>query len=251
MYNTLVLLANFIYMKKLHLLSSLMFLTLLLSGSAFAETVPSLDNKISNLKQKISDIKENVLIEKNAIQLKSNEVKNNLKEKLSSTTARLIEKKQELRTAAEIRVGKKLDEKKNNIADAFEKSIQNIKDLVSRVESRIIKMESSSINASSSRVLLDIAKTKLSIAETSLTDLELLLAQDIPTATSTKNDSRKITLQNIKKLSEKTKSEIKIAHKAIVDVVNSLKPGQFKEKNSTSTKEKSSTSSDSEKIINN
>jgi hypothetical protein len=108
-------------------------------------------------------------------------------------------------------------------------------------------MALNNINVSSSTALLDIAKTKVTLAETELTNLENLLAQDIPvTGTSTsKNAERKAILKQINTQSEKTKTAIKAAHKSIVDVIVSLKPGQLKEKKATSTLETNQTSTTS------
>ncbi len=215
--------------KKIYLLSFISALTILLSGVVFA-SVPPTNNagKISDLKQKITDVKQ-----------QSAEEKARIKENIASTTANIKNVRQELKNAIEIKIGKKLDEKKIKIADGFEKVIQNLKDLIARIESRISKMELSGTNVSSSKTLLATAKTKIILAETELTNLENFLAEDIPpVSTSTnKNTQRKTVLQQIKTQSEKTKSAIKVAQKSIIDVIVSLKPGLMKKNNSTSTSE--------------
>jgi len=206
-------------------------LTVLLSGVASAEVSSSGPSRINDVKQKITDIKQ-----------QANQEKENIKARVASTTANIM---QEFKSAAEIRIGKKLDQQKTKVSDTFEKAIQNLKDLVSRAESRMAKMEASNINTSAQKILLQTANTKISLAETELANLENLLAQNIPTATSTKISERKILLQSIKAQSDKTKNTIKVAHQSIVDVINSLKPGQSKEKNSTSTQNEVSTSTGS------
>ena len=61
----------------------------------------------------------------------------------------------------EIKINKKLDEQKLKVVNVFEKSIQNLKDSIVRIESRISKMESENTNISPSKSLLDKAKIKL------------------------------------------------------------------------------------------
>ncbi len=212
-------------MKKTHLICSIIVSIFVFTGTAFAETSSNV-SRISEIKQKITDLKQ-----------KNLEDKAKIKMEIASTTANIKIVKQELKSAVESRIGKKLDEKKNKVADGFEKSIQNLKDLVLRIESRISKMELNNTDVSSPKLILEIVNSDLALAETELVNLENLLTQDIPTATSTKKIDRKNLLQKIKDQSEKTKLAIKTAHNVIVDVINSLKPGQLKEKSSTSTLE--------------
>ena len=225
-------------MKK-YFLSSFI-LTILLSGVVYADTSSTNTNKIGEIRQKITDVKQQAA-----------EQRNEIKAKIASTTAELKVLKQELKDAIEIKIGKKLDLQKIKVARPFEQAIQNLKDLVLRVESRISKMESNNIDTSSAKTLLETAKTNMALAETELTNLENLLAQNIPTATSTnQNNLRKTILQKIKTESDKTKKLIKKAHASIIDVINSLKPGLMKEKNATSSKE-ASTSTAPQQTINN
>jgi len=212
-----------ITMKK-YLLSSIVLATIL-SGIALADVPTSSGiDKISELKQKITDIKQQTV-----------NARAKIKAELSSTTENLKNVRQELKSLAEIRINKKLDDQKNKVADVFEKAIQNLKDLISKIESRLSKMVVNNVDVSSSNSLLDNAKNKVTLAETELTNLENLLTQDIPAAsTSTKNTERKTILKNIKTQSEKTKSAIKLAHKSIVNVIASLKVGLMKKSESSS-----------------
>ncbi len=209
-------------MKK-YLLPSIMLTSLLFSGIAFAEVSSSTKNKISETRQKIEDIKQKAQEDINKI-------------------------KSELKNAIEIKIGKKLDEQKIKIADQFEKTMQTLNDLVVRIESRIAKMDASSVDTSIPKALLVAAKTNISLAATELTNLENLLAQNIPAvSTSTvKNTERKLVLKKINLQSEKTKTAIKTARSSIIKVVESLKVGQDKEKNSTPTKQTESTSTNNQ-----
>lgn len=219
-------------MKQTHLLFSVFVLTLLLSGTAHAEATSTSTNRISEIKQKITDIKE-----------KAVEDRVKIKAEISSTTTIIKNAKQELKSVIEMKIGKKLDAQRTKIANVFENSIQNLKDLITRIESRMSKMTLENINISASVSLLNTAGAKLTLAETELTNLENLLTTDLPTVStsSSKNNIRKTVLRNINLQSEKTKSAIKTAHKSIIEVVASLKKGLMKEKKATSTSDTSST----------
>lgn len=210
-------------MKKTYLLSSIFILTILLSSVAYAE-VTSTTTTLSDLRQKILDAKQRVAEEKDSIIAK-----------ISSSTEGVRIIRQEIKDAVEARIGKRLAGQKMKVAEVFEKAIQNLKDLILRIESRMTKMESGGIDISASKVLLETAKAKLALSETELANLENMLTNEIPTATSTKNIERKDKLAKIKAQSEKTKISIKVTHKSIVDVIESLKAGFLKEKKATST----------------
>lgn len=222
--------------KKMFL--SIFMLTLFLSGATSVGAISTSTQKIIEIRQQIQDEKQKVM-----------ENRAGLKAQIASTTENITENRKEVRdarielkNAIEIKIGKKLEQRKIQIANVFEKIIQNLKDLIVRIESRMLKMTTNNINASSSVSLLDIAKIKVTLADTELTNLENLLTQDIPAvASSTKKSERKTILQQIKTQSEKTKTAIKTAHKAIIDVIVSLKPGLLKEKDATSTLQTAST----------
>ena len=208
-------------MKKKYLLPFV--LALLFSWTMGARASSVSENKITDAKQQIINIKEKVANDK--VQIKT---------EIASSTAEIKNIKQEFKSAAETRINKKLNEQKIKISDTFEKAIQNEKDLISRIDSRISKMAAENIDTASSTNLLEATKVKLASAETELGNLENLLALDIPTATSTQSSERKVILQNIKIQSQKTKTAIKTAHSAIIEVIASLKQGLMKQ-NSTST----------------
>ena len=210
-------------MMKKYLLPAVIVLTFLCSGVAFAEVSSSTQNKINEAKQKIEDIKQKAKEDINKV-------------------------KSELKNEIEIKIGKKLDDQKIKIADQFEKTIQSLKDLVVRIESRISKMEADGINASTSKILLETAKTKIAFAETEVTSLENLLAQDIPavSTSTTKNIERKTILKNINLQNNKTKNSIKTADAVIIRVVESLKKDQTEKSTSTSTSETNSNSTNNQ-----
>lgn len=225
-----VLLINQKNMKK-YLLSSII-LTVLLSGIASAEIAATGANRVNEIKQKITDIKQKAAEEKAVI-----------KARMASTTADIKNLRNDLKDAIEIKIGKKLDAQKIKIANEFEMAIKNLNNLIAKTESRISKMQTNNIDVSAAKILLETAKTKVALAQTEVTNLENLLTQNIPAATSTSQiGARKTALQSIRTQSDKTKTAIKTTQKAIIDVINSLKPGLNKQHKSTSTSENNSTS---------
>lgn len=208
-------------MKK-YLISSCV-LSVLLSGVAYAEVIPN--STRDEVKQQINQERED------------------LKNKISSTSEKIKTLREEIRDEIEIKIGKKLDDQKNKIAKEFEIALRNLNNFITRTESRISKLDANKIDTTEAKVLLATAKTKVLAAQTEVTNLENLLAQNIPSvASSTQKEIRKTVLQSIKVQSEKTKTAIKAAQKAIVDVINSLKPGQNRLDKASSTKEENSTS---------
>lgn len=219
-------------MKKNYLLFPIFVLTLFTYSIVFAEVSTTSQNKSIEARKEMVDQKQKALEERAEV-----------KAKIASTTERLKEKREELKSAAELRIGKKLEERKAKIAEAFEKALENLKSLIEKTGSRISKMEAESINVAEAKLLLETAKAKFAIAETGLTNLENLLTNDVP-ANSTgteRNAERKNILRSLNTQSEKTKAAIKATHKATVDVINSLKRGLMKNKNSSSTKQEVST----------
>jgi len=217
-------------MKKIFLLLSIIFVSFLFTKIVSAE-VSSTTEKINAIKQQISDLKETVAAEKQQA-----------KEIIASTTLKLSGKKQELKNAIELKIGKALDAQKIKIADQFEQTIKNLNDLAERIDSRISKMDADNIDTSSSTILLETAKTKISLAGGELTNLENLLAQEIPGVVSIAEKAQRNTiLKGIKTQSEKTKSAIKAARTSIIQVVAVLKGEQIIEVGATTTTESNST----------
>ena len=152
-----------------------------------------------------------------------------LKSRLASTTSGI-------KSDIENRIGKKLDNQRTKIANEFEVAIRNLKKLVERVEAVIVKLESKGNDLSSQRTLLADAKAKIEIADNSVTALENALS-----ATTTPTTKRAV-LKVVKTEAEKARADIKAAHRAIVKIISSLKPGREEKKQATST-ESTATSS--------
>ncbi len=145
-------------------------------------------------------------------------------EKMASSAEKMREK-----MASTTQMLKKLDKERLKVLNNYVEALINLKSLSVRIQSRINKFESKGINASSSQLLLNIANAKIVIVQNDLTGLQNVLAST--TATTT----RKMMLESIKAQASTTKADIKIARKALVDAINSLKPGAEKEKMASSS----------------
>lgn len=209
-------------MNKKYLFSVVFIFMLLLSGSVFAEENETKTIKIDEAREKLLDLKQRAL-----------EERAEARARLASTTEKLKEKRKELKSDAELKLAKKLEERKAKVVEVFEKALENVKNLIERIASRISKMEAESINVAEAKVLLETARSKFTLAETELANLENMLLSDIPSGST--STERKSALKSLNAQSEKAKTAIKAAHKATVDVISSLKRGLMKSKTSTST----------------
>jgi|GEM_PF-3729282 len=209
-------------MKKIYLASSILLLALS-SGVAYADTSSSSTSSTT----------------REAIKERAAEKIQELKNRIASTSAQIKDVRKEARTEIENKIGKKLDKEREKIANAFEEAIKNLNKLADRVDGFMTKLEAKGNDLSSQRTLLADAKSKITIADTELTTLENMLAST--TATTT----RKALLKQIKVESGKVKADIKAAHKAIVAVITSLKPGREQEKVTSTSTVSTSTSSTS------
>ena len=186
-----------------------MLLLALSSGVAFAETATT----------------SSATTTKEAALLKIQELKN----KIASTTSGI-------KSDIENRIGKKLDSQRAKIANEFVVAIRNLKKLADKVEAIITKLELSGKDLSTQKALLSAAREKIVVAENDVTALENALAATTTPAT------KKAIIKTAKTESEKARASIKAAHKAIVNVISSLKPGREERKQATSTDSVATTS---------
>ncbi len=198
-------------MKKI--ITTLVLSAMIIPSLSLAATTTPIKDKISEIKQQREDLKNKIEQEKA-----------NIKAERASTTQDIKNKREEIKSEIEQRIGKKLDEKRTNIANRFEEALKNLNSLILRVETRITKAEGQNTIATSTKDLLATSKANVLLAENELTVLENKLAE--PLATSTK----KAYLANIKIQSDKTKETIKTARESIINTIESLKPGLFKNK---------------------
>ena len=157
--------------------------------------------------------------------------KEEIKDRIASTTAFLQERRAEIKSDIEIRIGKKLDGQKKEIAQRYENVIKTLNNLVTRVESRVAKMQAAGTDTTSIQASLDAAKVQITLTDSDITSLETLLA----TATSTASSTRKEMLSTIQTANMKAKTDAQTAYTSLIKVINSLTT-ERKEMKSTSTK---------------
>ncbi len=121
-----------------------------------------------------------------------------------------------------------LDAKRMNVLRPYQVALRNLQSLDTRIKSRIAKLEAQGIDESAAKVLLTTAEADIAVVQNDLTSFTTSLGQVTSTTT------RKMILANIKTLATKARNDVKTAHKALVQVIVSLKPGQHM---GTSTKE--------------
>ncbi|MEK9185292.1 MAG: hypothetical protein AAB863_00815, partial [Patescibacteria group bacterium] len=131
-------------------------------------------------------------------------------------------------------IKKRLEKFLRNLTKRFDAAIERLRKLASRIESRISKMETQGINTAEAKGLLDVAKVKINLAASSTEALKLKTNALLATTTASSTDL-KIAFKNLKDDVKEVKDDVKAAHAALVDVINSLKPGRNKPKNATTT----------------
>ncbi len=222
-------------------------LSILFAGSISAQeaTTSPEDMASSSIKDKREEIKaekEKAIQEmqqaRQDVQNKIQEAKNfatvnktNLKEEIKG-------KKTEIKMAVQELKDQKAEEKIAKVEMSalkdFEITIKNLDNLSSRINSRLEKFEASgTVDVATAKDLLAVAYEKINTVKISVSNFR---AEYSTTTLNTKiiNASSTDTLANqLKKDIAKIKSLIKEAHSALVDVVNSIEPGQNKEATST------------------
>ena len=117
-----------------------------------------------------------------------------------------------------------IDQFVQNIIERFDAATGRLEKLADRIDSRIAKMEANKTDVTKAKELLITARAKIEIAKTST----LYIDTNIASSTATSTAALKEDFQTIKIQIEKAKEDIKAAQAALVDVVNSLKPGNNK-----------------------
>jgi TolA-binding protein len=158
-----------------------------------------------------------------------------------------LQARQEERTEQRSEVIEKLQANFNrfneNLVQRFEAAVERLAKLASRIESRIAKMESQGSDMAESKKLLSDARVKLSTASSSVASLvDGIETLDLSQATSTQ--SFKGAFKVVKDLVGKAKSDLKAAHAALVDVIESMKPGRNRDKTGAQSTSTATTTSD-------
>jgi hypothetical protein len=118
-----------------------------------------------------------------------------------------------------------------NVIERFDAGINRLEKLSGRINSRMVKMEANGTDITKAKELLAIANTKIEVAKTSIAAIAPDI-ESVATSTTISTSTLKEGLKIIKTQIAKAKEDIGVAHAALVDVVNSLKLGNNKLKNS-------------------
>jgi hypothetical protein len=124
----------------------------------------------------------------------------------------------------------RVDQFISNTIKRFNAAANRLDILAGRIDSRIAKIEARGINESKAKALLVTAKTKIATAKA---DIAAITVQTADTAgadkiSSTTANALRESFGVTKTQIEKAKKDLKDAQAALVDVINSLKPGDKK-----------------------
>jgi hypothetical protein len=205
---------------KNRLLLSLMAISLFALPNLSYAVLPNSDDtatKRETIQDKIEARKEAV---KQNVASRTEEIKNNVAERRQNVASKMEER---------------LIKFVSNVIERLNAAADRLDVLTQRINSRITKMEAKNIDVKEAKNLLVTAKAKIETAKASIalitlnTDPSTSSGQAASTTASTLKSAFGVTKLQI----EKAKQDLKAAHAALVDVVNSLKPG----KNATTTNE--------------
>jgi hypothetical protein len=141
---------------------------------------------------------------------------------------------EEIRLNAIAKIKNVVDKFVQNVLDRYSAAIARLGKLADRIDSRIAKMEAKKIDVSKAKELMVTARAKIETARVSTILINLPANTASSTATTT-IASLKENFKVAKTALEKAKTDIKAAQAALVDVVNSLKPGDEKLRGSATT----------------
>lgn len=112
---------------------------------------------------------------------------------------------------------KRIEQFFNNMARKFENAIDRLNNLADRIDSRLKKTEDAGNDVAKQRDLLKVARDKITAVETALSDAKAKFAE------MAKSENPKEAFKKVKELIKGVAQKVKEAHRALVDVVISLK----------------------------
>jgi hypothetical protein len=156
----------------------------------------------------------------------TNKEKNNIiKTEIDAQKESIKNSAEERRLGALDKIKGVVDQFIQNVFERFTAADNRLIKLADRIDSRIGKLQAAKINVSTSTDLMIIARARIDDATTSVATI---LSKTGDISPKTTMATIKEEFKTIKAQIETAKEKIKIAHAALVDVVNSLKPGQNK-----------------------
>ncbi|HEY4498467.1 MAG TPA: hypothetical protein VJH94_00205 [Candidatus Paceibacterota bacterium] len=142
------------------------------------------------------------------MQEKREEVKTNIQEKRADVKNRLEDKRKNLIRSYSERIVKNLTQ-----------TLERLENIANRLSTRLDKLVGEGVSVTEARTKLAVAKTKIEEATTAVgtikTFVETMLASEDP----------KAAFEQVKEAIEQAHEKVRAAHAALVDVINSIKPG--------------------------
>jgi len=168
-------------------------------------------------------------------QTNASAIKSTIKSEIDAQKAALKNSVEEAKQNATDKIKTQIDQFVQNIINRFDAATARLGKLADRIDSRMAKMEAQKIDVSKAKSLMVVARVKLETARISV--ISISLPADVASSTvSSTIASLREDFKIVKTQIEKAKTDIKAAQAALVDVVNSLKPGDEKlKKNSLAT----------------
>ncbi len=243
-------------MKKRFLLSGIVLSLLVLPNISFADTRVSaeagvrasgsgtstearlrakaeLDLRKKELEERRESLKEEMEEKRENLKKEMEEKREGAKEELETRKETLKDKMEERKDGALTKIQERLKKFNENVIERFEAAVERLEKLAQRIDSRIAKMEAENIDVKGAKDLMVVAKLKIETAKTSISGIDFE-SEVIASSTATTTVAFKKDFESLKLQIEKAKTDIKAAHAALVDVINSLKPGLNKKGTSTS-----------------
>lgn len=150
------------------------------------------------------------------------------KAQFASTTKAMIEQR---KSDAELRISNRIEERAQFQSKELSKLMESLNSILTRTESRIAKIQAAgNVDVSEALALIATAKTAVEKAKTDVTAYQSKVEGITGTVT-------KETQKSLQALHKTTVESIKKAHKAVVDVINSIKLGANKTATSTPKKD--------------
>lgn len=112
---------------------------------------------------------------------------------------------------------KRIDQFFNQMVRKFENAIDRLNNLADRIESRLNKTEAAGNDISKQRDMLKSARDKIAAVESALSDAKAQFGA------MAKSENPKEAFRKVKELVRGVAQKVKDAHRALVDVVNSIK----------------------------
>jgi exonuclease VII small subunit len=193
------------------------------SNASTKANAASTTTKTETAKSKTPTIKDTINAQKENLQNSVTERRETVTNKIQERTSEFVKK----------------------IIERFNAAANRLDVLAQRIESRISKLKAANISTTEAEKLMVTAKNKIKSAKASIT--LIVLGEDTASTTAsmastTTTQQASSTIDAIREAFDvvtgqiqKAKDDLKAAQAALVDVVNSLKPGDNKLKNATST----------------